>query len=119
VTILEAFYILENATSDCKKRNIDTSEVREALDLLKGVVQPHWLIPQYRNNIKPSRENDGGLEGQQQTLRATMNAIRRSMLQLVGERMDRVARKFAASHDPKLKEELGRLSAERAKLRDQ
>ena len=32
--ILEALKILEDATRDCKARNIDTPETREALDLL-------------------------------------------------------------------------------------
>ena len=38
VRILEAVKILEAATIECKTRDIDTPEVREALD----VVAPYW-----------------------------------------------------------------------------
>jgi hypothetical protein len=36
--ILEALKILEDATLECKLRRIDTSKVREALDLLEPYV---------------------------------------------------------------------------------
>jgi hypothetical protein len=37
-------------------------------------------------------------------------------LELLGQRMDRLAREFARTHDPKVKAGLERLSVERAKL---
>jgi hypothetical protein len=37
--ILEALKILEAATTECKTRDIDTPEVREALN----IVAPYWL----------------------------------------------------------------------------
>jgi hypothetical protein len=35
MTVLEALAVLEAATLECKQRDIDTPEVREALDLLE------------------------------------------------------------------------------------
>ena len=73
MTVLEALAILESAVLECKKRSIDTSEVREALDLLEPYIRPEWLIPQFRHNLL--RTQDGHVEvakeGQQQVLRAT------------------------------------------------
>ena len=40
MNILEALAILEAATLEGKKRDIDTPEVREALDLLEPYVRP-------------------------------------------------------------------------------
>jgi len=40
VRVLEALKILEDATLDSKKRDIDTPEVREALDLLDPLCKP-------------------------------------------------------------------------------
>jgi hypothetical protein len=40
VRLLEALKILEDATLDSKKRNIDTPEVRQALDLFDPICQP-------------------------------------------------------------------------------
>jgi len=51
MTVLEAFAILESATLECKKRDINTPEVREALDLLEARIRPEWLIPQFRHHI--------------------------------------------------------------------
>jgi hypothetical protein len=41
VRVLEALKILEDATLDSKKRDIDTPEVREALDLLDPLCKPN------------------------------------------------------------------------------
>jgi len=49
MTVLEALAILEAATLDCKKREVDTPELRAALDLLEPHIQPAWLIPQFRH----------------------------------------------------------------------
>jgi hypothetical protein len=45
MTVLEALAILEAAVLECKKRNVNTLEVSEALDLLEPHIQPAWLIP--------------------------------------------------------------------------
>ena len=46
MTILQALAILEAGVLECKRRNIDTPEMRLALTCLKPHIQPAWLIPQ-------------------------------------------------------------------------
>jgi hypothetical protein len=110
----EALAILESATVECKKRDINTPEVRAALDLLEPHIRPEWLIPQFRYHLDPSVEVDK--EGQQQVLRATFPRIQKSVKDLLKKQMDALARQFAATHDMKLKEEIERLSSELVKL---
>ena len=50
MTILAALAILEAAVLESKKRNVNTPEVKEALDLLERYVWPKWLIPQFRHS---------------------------------------------------------------------
>ena len=102
---------------ECKHRNIDTPELREALNFLEPHIQPAWLIPQFREHALDHDQRDGvALEGQQQVLRATFPRIRESVRELLGKRMDKLAREFARTHDPKVRDELSRLSIERGKL---
>jgi hypothetical protein len=66
MTILEALAILEAGVLECKKRDIDTPEMREALDFLEPHIYPKWLVPQYRNSVLSyNRTSDVALEGQQ------------------------------------------------------
>lgn len=51
MTILEALAILEAAVLECKKRDVDTPEVRVALGFLEPLIRPQWLIPQYRDHV--------------------------------------------------------------------
>jgi hypothetical protein len=72
MTALEALAILEAAVLECKKWDINTPEMREALNLLEPHIQPEWLIQQFRHPPLKHREgNDVDREGQQQVLRAT------------------------------------------------
>jgi hypothetical protein len=116
MTASEALAILESATVECTKRDINTPEVRDALDLLEPHIRPEWLIPQFRYHLDcdPSVEVDK--EGQQQVLRATFPGIRKSVKDLLEKKLDALARQFAATHDIKLKEEIERLSSELVKL---
>jgi len=41
MTVLEALAILESAVMECKKRDINTPEVKEALDSLECYVWPN------------------------------------------------------------------------------
>jgi hypothetical protein len=116
--ILEALAILESAVLECKKRTIDTPEVREALDLLEPYIQPEWLIPPFRHNIGGEREKDYQREAEQQVLRATFPGIRDSVRELLGVRADALARKFHETHDMKVKSELERLLKEYGKLKE-
>src|SRR5882724_13420653 len=116
MTVSEALSILESATVECKKRDIDTPEVREALDLLEPHIRPEWLIPQFRYHLDRDPSVEVDKEGQQQVLRATFPGIRKSVKDLLEKQMAALARQFAATHDMKLKEEIDRLSSELVKL---
>lgn len=70
--ILQALAILEATVLECKKRDVDTPEMREALNFLEPYIFPKWLIPQYRHHVLgQDRITEVALEGQQQVLRAT------------------------------------------------
>jgi hypothetical protein len=93
--------------------------MRDALTFLEPHIQPAWLIPQYRDHALDHDQREGvALEGQQQVLRATFPGIRESVRELLGKRMDKLARESAATHDPKVRDEISRSSIERAKLRE-
>jgi hypothetical protein len=97
VTIRKALTVLEAAVLEFKKRDIDTPAVREALEVLEAFVKPEWLIPQFRNHVAREDRSPVSLEGQQHVLRTTFPAIRESVRVLIGERMDKLARQFAAT----------------------
>jgi hypothetical protein len=88
MTILEALSILEAATLECEKRNVNTPEVAQALGVLESFVQPKWLIPQFRNHLDGERRPGVEREGKQQGLRATYPKIRDSVRDLIGKHMD-------------------------------
>jgi hypothetical protein len=55
-------------------------------------------------------------EGQQQVLRAAFPGIRESVKELIGKKMDALARKFHETHDTAVSDEIYRLSRELIKL---
>ena len=114
--ILEALAILESAVLECKKRDINTPEVKAALDLLERYIWPKWVIPQFRHHLENQREPLEKREGQQQVLRATFPGIRNCVRELLGVRADALARKFHETRDMAVKEELERLLKEYGKL---
>ena len=117
MTVLQALAILEAAVLECKKRDVDTPEMREASDFLEPLIRPQWLIPQYRDHVVGhDRTTEVALEGQQQVLRATFPGIRDSIRVLLEVRMDSLARKFHETQDMKVKDEIYRLSRELIKL---
>jgi hypothetical protein len=116
MTPLEALAILEAAVLECKTRDINTPEVREALDLLEPHIWPEWLIPQFRHHLERDPNVDVDKEDQQQVLRATFPGIRESVKDLLGMRIDALAREVAPTPDTNVKAEIGRLSNELAKL---
>jgi hypothetical protein len=92
--------------------------VSEALDLLEPHIRPEWLIPQFRHHaLKARGDKVFEREGQQQVLRPSFDGIRDSVRELVGKKMDALAREFAANHDIKVKEEIERLAREYGKLK--
>jgi hypothetical protein len=105
-TVLEPLAILEAAVLERKKRDVDTPEVRAALDFLEPYVRPQWLIPQCRDHVVGhDRTTEVALEGQQQVLRATFPGIRDGVRELLGVRADALARKFHETHDMTVKDE--------------
>jgi hypothetical protein len=103
---------------ECKKREINTPEVREALDFLEPHIRPAWLVPQYRHHIGGERENGYQREGQQQVLRPSFEGIRDSVRDALGMRLDKLRREFATTHDVKVKKEIDRLTPEYKKLKE-
>ncbi len=109
---------VEAATLECKKRNVNTPAVKEALKFLQPHILPEWLIPQFRSHLNRDPELEVDKEGQQQVLRPTFEGIRKFVYDLVGKQMNALARKFAATQDMKVKEEIERLSIEVGKLKE-
>jgi hypothetical protein len=118
MTVLKALSILETAVLECKQRNVNTPEVKEALDFLEPHIRPAWLVPQYRHHIGGERENGYQREGQQQVLRPSFEGIRDSVCDALGMRLDKLRREFAATQDMNMKKEIERLTPEYEKLKE-
>ena len=118
MTVLETLAILESAVLECKKRDINTPEVMEALDLLAPHIQRQWVILQFRSHLQRDPKVEVDAEGQQLVLRATFPVIRESVKDLLGKQMDALARQFAATHDMKVKDEINLLAKEYGKLEE-
>ena len=88
MTILEALAILEAAVLECKNRDVDTPEVKAALDLFERYIWPKWLIPQFRHSVENEEQPLEKREGQQQVLRVTFPGIRNCVRELLGVRTD-------------------------------
>src|SRR5262245_38472904 len=56
IRILEVPATLESAVLECKKRNVNTPEVKAALDLLEPHVWPKWVVPQFHHHVENERE---------------------------------------------------------------
>ena len=118
MTVLKAHAILEDAVLECRQRNVNTPEVTEALDFLEPHIRPMWLIPQYRHALDGHGDREYDREGQQQVLRPSFDGIRDSVRNLLGIRLDRLTRQFAATQDVKVKVEIERLTIEYDKLKE-
>ena len=116
MTVSEALAFLESATLECQKRDINTPEVMEALNLLEPHIQPPWLIPQFRYHLDRDPSVELNIEIQKQALRATFPGIRNSVRELLGKQADALARKFHETHDMAVKDELERLLKEYGEL---
>jgi hypothetical protein len=118
MTVLEALATLEAATRECKQRNINTPEVREALDSLDRYVWPKWLVPQFRLVASDGYgQSDVDREDQQQMLRATFPGVRDAVRELLSVRMDALARRFHETHDAAVKDEIYRLARDMGRSR--
>ena len=91
MTVLDALTILQDATLECKQRDIHLPEVRKALDFLQPRLLPEWLIPQFRYyaQLNDKKEVDLDKEAQQQTLHLIFLLIRKSVNDLLGEQHHR------------------------------
>src|SRR5262245_14550632 len=116
MTASEALAILESATLEYQKRDINAPEVMEALNLLEPHIQPPWLIPQLRYHLDCDPSVEVNIEIQKQALRATFPGIRNSVRALLGKQADALARKFHETHDMAVKDELERLLKEYGEL---
>jgi hypothetical protein len=112
VRILEALKILETATIECKKRAIDTPEVREALDVLAPYCRPEWRTAGFRDHLKPQEEFGPSGEGQQQNLRVYFSGIYSNVRQLLQTRINGLETRYRKTNNPARKAELDRLKAE-------
>jgi hypothetical protein len=116
MNIFEALAILESAVLECKKRNVNTPEATEALDLLAPYVRQKLVVAQFRHHIARERDNDHEKEGQRQVLRATFPWIRNSVKELIATEMDELARDFPDMHDMEVKNAIEYLAREYDRL---
>ena len=117
MTVLEALAILEAAVLECKKKDINTPEVKNALDLLERYIYPKWIIPQFRHHaLNDWTDNHVDREAQEDVLRATFAGIRDCVRVLLEVRMDTLARRFHETKDLKISDEIYRLAGEHIKL---
>ena len=79
--VLEALKILEAAALDCKIRDVDTPEVRTALDVLQPYCRPAWRIAGFRDHLQP-HDQGREREGQQQVLQVYFAGIYDNINQL-------------------------------------
>ena len=119
MTVLQALTALEAAVLECKKRNVNTPEVKNALDSLERYIYPKWLVPQFRHHaLNDWTDNHVDREAQEDVLHATFPGIRDAVRELLGVRADALARKFHETHDMKVKDEIDRLLKEYGKLNE-
>ena len=110
--ILEALKILETATIECKTREIDTPEVREALELLTPYCRPEWRIAGFRDHLKPSEQFGPSGEGQQQNLRVYFGGIYDNVRKLLSQQIGKLNYRYRKTQDAAVKAEIDRLTAE-------
>jgi hypothetical protein len=115
--ILEALAVHEAAVLECKKRSINTADVKWALELLEPYVRPDWIIPQFRYHaLEHNGDSYVEREGQQQVWRANAARQRWRGVYLLEVRVDRLALKFHETKDLKVKDEILRLAREYGNL---
>jgi len=68
----EALKILEAPVIECKTREIDTPEVREALDVLASYCRPEWRVTGFREHLKRLEEPGDSMAS---TLRRTSSSV--------------------------------------------
>ena len=87
--VLEALKILEDATLDCKIRDINTPEVRTALEVLQPYCRPTWRITGFCDHLQHGEQRLDG-EGQQQVLRVYFGGIYQNVRELFSSQINRL-----------------------------
>src|SRR5207247_9744003 len=109
--------IQDAAPPDSKQLDIDTPEVRQALDLLDSVCMPKWRVAGFRDALRPHAGQIGHqLEGQQQVLRVYFGGIYTCVRGLLAVRIKKLNHWYRKTNDSAVKTELDRLTAEPGKL---
>ena len=116
--VLETLKILEEAVLDSKIRDIDTPEVREALDLLDPHCSPKWHVEGFRVSLRHDRRSGAELEGQQQVLRVYFGGIYRSVRALLDEQIGKLGGRYAKTKDKTVKAEIDRLTTALSQMPD-
>ena len=104
------------ATLDSKLREIDTAEVREALDVLDPYCAPKWRIAGFRDHLRPCGQHGVDLEGQQQMLRVCFGGIHDNVRRLLLMQIGKLAFRYRETQHDGVKAELDRLNRELQKL---
>lgn len=108
--LLEALKILEDATLDCKRRNIDTPEVREALGTIEPYCLPKSRVKGFREHLHPSLGQFGpDTEGQQQVLRVDFSRIYSSIRGVLSAQISVLRNRYQKNGDGRTKAEAERL----------
>jgi hypothetical protein len=119
VRVLEALKILEDATLDCKNREIDTPDVRQALDALDPYCMPKWRVSGFRDHLRSHGQEEHELEGQQQILRTYFGGIYGNVRRMLIAQIGRLAFRYRKTNEAKVKAELDRLNVALEKLPQQ
>ena len=114
--VLEALKILEDATLDCKIRDINTPEVRTALEVLQPYCRPTWRITGFHDHLKQQGEQGPDSEGQQQVLRVYFGGIYGNVRQLLSTQVKKLSYRYEKTKDVAVKRELDRLKSKLEQL---
>jgi hypothetical protein len=115
VRVLEALKILEDATLDCKIRNINTPEVRTALEVLQPYCRPTWRITGFRDHLQHEQGGPDS-EGQQQVLRVYFGGIYQNVRELLSTQVNKLIRRYEKTKDLAAKRDLDRLKSKLERL---
>jgi hypothetical protein len=115
VRVLEALKILEAATLDCKIRDINTPEVRTALEVLQPYCRPTWRITGFRDHLQHGEQRLDD-EGQQQVLRVYFGGIYENVRELLSTQVNKLIYRYEKTKDLAAKRELDRLKSKLEQL---
>ena len=113
--VLEALKILEEATLDCKIRNVDTPEVRTVLHVLQPYCRPAGESPVFGINLQP-HDQGPDREGQQQILRVYFAGIYDNVRELLSTQVKQLKDRHEKTKDAVVKQDLDRLKTELERL---